>query len=184
MRFSADKSPYKLQIGMVSVAPIAHYLQLSEDGLLIGGGIYDVPGAVLARFREIVTDPRLVGDLEVTLDELRADGFDVMREDGLKTAPRGYPGDHPHVDLLRLEASRGRPARADRRLDVADGRLRCHRRPMAKVSTWCAWLHENIGAELAEALAGGPGAEAPRAPDDTSLRVINTRRRGTPGRRA
>ena len=156
VRFSADKSPYKLQIGMVSVAPIAHYLQLSEDALLIGGGIYDVPGVALARFREIVTDARLVGDLEAALDELRADGFDVMREDGLKTAPRGYPGDHPHVDLLRLKhlAVGRREPIADwmwqpDAFDVIAARWR-------RVSTWRAWLQENIGAEVAAAFAGRP----------------------------
>ena len=56
VRFSADKTPYKLQIGMVTRAPVAHYLQLSASGLLVGGGVYDVPPPALARFREIVDD--------------------------------------------------------------------------------------------------------------------------------
>ena len=52
VRFSADKSPYKLHIGMVTAARPAHYLHLSEEGLLSGGGVYEVPPAALARFRQ------------------------------------------------------------------------------------------------------------------------------------
>lgn len=151
VRFSADKSPYKLQIGMVSQSPIAHYLQLSEDALLVGGGRYDVPPAALARFREIVVDPRLVGDLKSTLDDLAEHGFELMRDDALKTAPRGYPADHPRVDLLRV-----RHLAVGRTEPVADwmwtpGALGTIAAQWRIVSDWCEWLRENLGDEIAQA---------------------------------
>ncbi len=145
VRFSADKTPYKLAIGMVTRAPAAHYLQLSDEGLFIGGGMYEVSAPTLRRFREIVDDNRLVGDLEATLEEVGAHGFELMTDDALKTAPRGFSPDHPRIELLRLK-----------RLTVGV------REPLAEwmwspeayatvrerwrtVSIWCDWMTENLG---------------------------------------
>ncbi|QIG39464.1 DUF2461 domain-containing protein [Microbacterium sp. 4R-513] len=90
VRFSADKTPYKLHIGMVTQVTVAHYLQLSEEGLMVGGGMYDVPPTALARFREAVDDPRSAEDLESLLGEPSSAGFELSRDDALKTSPRGY----------------------------------------------------------------------------------------------
>ncbi|WES64151.1 DUF2461 domain-containing protein [Microbacter sp. GSS18] len=150
VRFSADKSPYKLHIGLVSRSSPAHYLQLSADGLMTGGGLYDVSPGVLARFRAIVDDNRLVGDLEATLDEVRESGFDVMSGDALRTAPRGFTADHPHIGLLRLKrlAVGRREAPADwmwtpQALDEVRERWRT-------VSIWCDWLTDNLGDAIAD----------------------------------
>jgi uncharacterized protein (TIGR02453 family) len=150
VRFSADKTPYKLHIGMVSQARVAHYLQLSEDGLMLGGGMYDVPPAVLARFREAVDDPRTAEDLDALLAELRSAGFELLRDDALKTAPRGYRAGHPRVQLLqlrRLAVGRREPPAdwmwtPDAYDIIADD--------WRTVSTWCAWLTQTLGAELLE----------------------------------
>lgn len=151
VRFSADKTPYKLHIGMVTQARVAHYLQLSEDGLMLGGGVYDVPSPALARFREAVDDPRAAEELDALLAELRSAGFDLMRDDALKTAPRGYRADHPRLPLLQLRrlAIGRREAPADwmwtpDAYDIIADDWRT-------VSTWCAWLTETLGAELFEA---------------------------------
>ena len=78
VRFSADKSPYKLQIGLVTRASAAHYLQLSASGLLIGGGMYQPSPAQLAAFRSLVDDARTAPDLEATFAEVSAGGFEPM----------------------------------------------------------------------------------------------------------
>lgn len=151
VRFSADKTPYKLHIGMVSQATPAHYLQLSDEGLMVGGGIYDVPSPALARFREVVDDPRTAEDLDALLDELGSAGFELLRGDALKTAPRGYRADHPRLELLqlkRLAVGRHEPPAdwmwsPDAYDVIADD--------WRTVSTWCAWLTETLGAELLEA---------------------------------
>src|SRR3989442_15301901 len=56
IRFSPDKSPYKTAQGaFASVAEgTGFYLQLSADGLLIGGGCHTHTPAQLARFRSAV----------------------------------------------------------------------------------------------------------------------------------
>lgn len=148
VRFSADKSPYKLQIGMVTRAPCAHYLQLSEEGMLIGGGRYDVSPAALGRFRAIIDDPRLAGDLEATLDEVRARGLELMSGDALRTAPRGYSADHPRVGLLRLKRlAVGRTEPIDEWMWTPTA-LDEIRDAWHSVSIWCDWLAGNLGPEL------------------------------------
>jgi uncharacterized protein (TIGR02453 family) len=145
VRFSADKTPYKLQIGMVTRNPTAHYLQLSESGLLLGGGAYDVPPAALGRFREIVDSPRLAAELQSVLAQAAASGFEPMADGALRTAPRGYALDHPRIELLRL--TRLAIGRHDDPADwmwtpgafdiISDG--------WRAVSTWCDWLASHLG---------------------------------------
>lgn len=99
VRFSADKSPYKTAIG----ASLAHggYVQLSSDGLGAGCGIYVMAPDQLDRYRRAVAHPR--GGVELTEIVARTTrrGIEVTAHETLKTAPRGYAKDHPHIDLLR-----------------------------------------------------------------------------------
>ena len=102
VRFAKDKSPYKTHQGAyVPTGPATGwYVQLSAQGVLTGAGFYDADPARLAAFRGAVDDdlagPRLAG----LLAALVAEGFEIGG-DRLKTSPRGYPGDHPRIDLLR-----------------------------------------------------------------------------------
>lgn len=144
VRFSADKSPYKLQIGLVTRASAAHYLQLSASGLLIGGGMYQPTPPQLAAFRSLVDDARTAPDLEATLAEVRAAGFELMRDDELRTAPRGFSADHPRIDLLRLRhLAVGRQEQPDDWMWTPDA-LDEIRAAWHAVSVWCDWLHANI----------------------------------------
>jgi uncharacterized protein (TIGR02453 family) len=97
-RFSRDKSPYKLECA-------AHlprgYLSFSADGVLVGTGLYMPSPAHLQRYRAAVDDERTGPELEAIVRDLRAGGYDVGGHESLKTAPRGYPKDHPRVELLR-----------------------------------------------------------------------------------
>ena len=142
VRFSADKSPYKLHIGMVSREPVAHYLHLSEEGLLSGGGVYEVPPAALARFREIVDDEASARSLESVLDGLESSEFGLTTDDSLRSAPRGYPADHPRIELLRLKrlaVGRNDPP-ADWMWRPEAGEI--IRERWRAVSEWCAWLED------------------------------------------
>jgi uncharacterized protein (TIGR02453 family) len=149
VRFSADKSPYKDHIGMVTHGHggAVHYLQLGADGLFAAGGVYDASPAQLARFRAIVDDVRLFGDLEATLEELVGLGFDVIETDALTTAPRGFRVDHPRIRLLRLKR-----LAVQRPLGVEDwmstpAALDRIRQAWRDISIWCAWIAVNVGAE-------------------------------------
>jgi uncharacterized protein (TIGR02453 family) len=104
-RFSPDKTPYKLQI--YATIPRAGggggwYVQLREDGLFAGGGMYMPERAVLTKIRAAIDDNRRGRRLEKIVAGLEADGIRLMEDGGLKTAPRGYSPDHPRIRFLRL----------------------------------------------------------------------------------
>jgi uncharacterized protein (DUF2461 family) len=57
----------------------------------------------LARLREAVADDRIGPELEGIVADIRRKDGEVGAHDELKTAPRGYPADHPRIELLRLK---------------------------------------------------------------------------------
>ena len=99
-RFSPDKSPYKTTIA-------AHndvgYISLSSDALGVGTGLYMPSSDQLARYRAAVADEIRGGQLLDLVEGLRKKHIEVSSHEALKSAPRGYPKDHPRIDLLRLK---------------------------------------------------------------------------------
>jgi uncharacterized protein (TIGR02453 family) len=102
IRFSKDKTPYKTRCYAVGegAGGTHYYVEVSADGLSAGAGYWMMANDQLGRYRAAVDD-------EVTGDELAAAVAEVrgekLRIEGhaLKTAPRGYPRDHPRIELLR-----------------------------------------------------------------------------------
>jgi uncharacterized protein (TIGR02453 family) len=104
VRFSKDKSPYKLHAAaVVEGTNGSHglYVQLSASGLMVGGGAYVLGGDELARLRAAIDDDGAGSELERIVADLRAAGAETGAHETLKTAPRGYPKDHPRIGLLR-----------------------------------------------------------------------------------
>ncbi len=99
VRFSTDKSPYKT----AAAASLEHggYVQLSADGLAAGAGMYLMAPDQLDRYRRAVADDASGRALEKLIARIGRAGITVTGHDTLKTAPRGYPKDHPRIDLLR-----------------------------------------------------------------------------------
>lgn len=101
IRFSADKTPYKTQAG-ASLAGHG-YVQVSADGLAAASGMYVFATDQLARYRRAV-DVDLPGEaLAKIVDEARAAGLTITAASTLSTTPRGYPKDHPRIELLRMK---------------------------------------------------------------------------------
>lgn len=98
VRFSKDKTPYKLNCA-------AHlpggYVSFSADGLFCGSGLYMPSPEQLQRFRAAVDAHTSGSELDAILARLNKAGYEIGAHDVLKTAPKGYPKDHPRVDLLR-----------------------------------------------------------------------------------
>ncbi len=102
VRFAKDKTPYKDHQGaFVAVAPATGwYLELGAPGVRVGAGFYEADGERLARIRTAVAEDRRGGELERLLGALDRRGWE-RRGETLRTAPRGYPADHPRIALLR-----------------------------------------------------------------------------------
>jgi len=99
VRFSADKSPYKTNIA--ATLGSGGYVSLSADGLGAGYGMYWMANDQLERFRAAVDDDKTGREIERIVATAEKAGIEVIAHDTLKTAPKGYPKEHPRIDLLR-----------------------------------------------------------------------------------
>jgi uncharacterized protein (TIGR02453 family) len=102
-RFSKDKSPYKTAAAAVTEGPggTGYYVQVSALGLYAGAGYYMMAPDQLERYRAAVADNRTGSKLAADVDALRKKKYEIAAHDSLKRAPRGYPQDHPRLELLR-----------------------------------------------------------------------------------
>ena len=106
VRFSKDKSPYKTAQGAVfrqDGHDSSRYVEVNATGLWVGGGRYHPETAVLKRIRAAIAE-QPGRELERIRGELEAEGLQYTTNGSLKTAPRGYPRDHPRIDLLRCKS--------------------------------------------------------------------------------
>jgi len=143
VRFSADKSPYKTQAGAMLEG--GGYVQLSAAGLGVGAGYYMIEPRQIAALREAIADDVTGPEIAAIVEALRDGGAEIRARDAVKSAPRGYPKDHPRIELLRLKgliawwqfepaAWMGTPAAEDRIVDA----LRSARPLMT-------WLDTHVG---------------------------------------
>jgi uncharacterized protein (TIGR02453 family) len=145
VRFSADKTPYKTNIAAVANrGGSIFYVSLSTEGLFAGSGYYHMARDQLVRYRQAVDDGKAGPALVKVVTQAGATGLEVGG-DALKTAPRGYPADHPRIELLRhkgIYAGRGfepgawlgTAKAADRVVDV-----------WRATKPLNAWLHKYVG---------------------------------------
>jgi uncharacterized protein (TIGR02453 family) len=101
VRFSADKTPYKTHCGAVIGG--TGYVQLSAEGLAAGAGMWQMGPEQLTRYRAAVASDPAGGELEQVLAVLEKEDITVHGHGALKSAPRGYPADHPRITLLRYK---------------------------------------------------------------------------------
>ena len=99
IRFRANKSPYKTEI--YAILDRGGYVKFSADGLTAGLGYFMMTAAQLERYRRAVDDETGGAQLAGVVERLRAEGLEVGGGQALKGAPRGYPADHPRIELLR-----------------------------------------------------------------------------------
>jgi uncharacterized protein (TIGR02453 family) len=108
LRFARDRSaPYKTRtyglLHGVHGPAAALYAELSVRGLYAGTGYHQLAGDQLERFRAAVRDDAAGAELAELVAAARAGGLDVVGE-VLRTAPRGFPRDHPRMAMLRHKA--------------------------------------------------------------------------------
>lgn len=109
-RFSPDKSPYKTFFS-AAISPYgrkteraAYYLQVDsrreENGLY--GGMYCLDAPMLAKLRRAIVDNSEEFEEIVNNPELQR-LYPGWLGEQLKTAPKGWPKDHPQIEYLRLK---------------------------------------------------------------------------------
>jgi uncharacterized protein (TIGR02453 family) len=101
VRFSSDKSPYKTHIGAVIGG--TGYVQLSAEGLGAGAGMWQMDPEQLTRYRTAVVDDAKGAELEEIVAVIEKADVTVHGHGVLKSAPRGFPADHPRIALLRYK---------------------------------------------------------------------------------
>ena len=101
IRFSADKTPYKTQIGATLAGH--GYVQLSANGLAVASGTYSFTTDQLVRYRRAAALDLPGEALAKVADDARDAGLTITAASTLRTAPRGYPKDHPRIELLRMK---------------------------------------------------------------------------------
>ncbi|MDQ1492945.1 MAG: hypothetical protein QOJ23_5459 [Actinomycetota bacterium] len=99
VRFSRDKTPYKTAIG--ATLERGGYVQFSAQGLAAGSVYYVMMPDQLEQYRRAVDDEKSGLELVGLVATLRKAGTEIAAHDTLKTAPKGYPKDHPRIELLR-----------------------------------------------------------------------------------
>ena len=142
VRFSKDKSPYKTNI---AAELGGYYVQLTAEGLGAGAGMWEMASDQLERYREAVAADRSGATLEAIATKARKAGVEIAGHGELKTAPRGYPKDHPRIELLRykgLIAWRDWPAGAWLGTKRAKDRIEGFFRTAEPMN---AWLAKNVG---------------------------------------
>jgi uncharacterized protein (TIGR02453 family) len=108
VRFSKDKRPYKVNMGAgfspngKLVQEPGYYVHIEPGNKsFVAGGIYMPDKDILSKIRQ---------EIDYNADQLNKilnnkafkklfEGFDDF--DKLKTMPKGYPADHPHIELLK-----------------------------------------------------------------------------------
>ena len=102
VRFAKDKTPYKTHQGafVASGPSTGWYVEISARGTRVGAGFYDAAGPRLTAIRAAMADDRTGAALDELLAAYDGDGWEIGGEQ-LKTAPRGWPADHPRIHLLR-----------------------------------------------------------------------------------
>ena len=102
VRFSKDKSPYKTHQGayVQTAEATGWYVQVSADGLLLGGGCYHMDSPRLKAYRAAVDSPGTGQQLEQIVADLRGGEWEISGE-RVRTAPRGWDREHERIELLR-----------------------------------------------------------------------------------
>ncbi len=147
VRFAKGRPPYKENIGAYgeSEGGAGHYVAFSLTGMYAGSGYYDMAADQLDRFRQAIDADATGADLVARCAAAERQGLQQGSMGALKTAPRGYPKDHPRIELLRrkgLITGREWPLAKWMHTRAVVGRVRDAWVAAADVN---AWLDSHVG---------------------------------------
>ncbi len=107
IRFSKDKSPYKTHYGSYIAkggrksGKAGYYFHVSPDEVFLGGGVYQPEKEALHVIRqEILYQPEKFKSIVSSLEKK---GFSLIEDNKLKTGPKGFDKDSPHIELIKYK---------------------------------------------------------------------------------
>jgi uncharacterized protein (TIGR02453 family) len=158
IRFSPDKSPYKTNTyGVLYGSEIAAqglYASISANGLVAGSGYHMMARDQLERYREGVASDRDGPALEKLVAKVEKGGLELWGE-SVATAPRGYPKDHPRIELLRRKSlSLGSTLKFGRGIGRSEG-LKFVGATWRATAPVTGWLDAHVGASTSPAETRG-----------------------------
>jgi uncharacterized protein (TIGR02453 family) len=110
VRFSKDKSPYKLhaacqfrhELGKDAHTP-GFYVHMSPEEVVFGGGIWMPPNSELTKIRDTIVDnPQEWHRIKTSKTIKKLCGG--ISGDGLKRPPKGYDPEHQHIEDLKRKS--------------------------------------------------------------------------------
>ncbi|MCP4432247.1 MAG: DUF2461 domain-containing protein [Gammaproteobacteria bacterium] len=110
VRFSKDKSPYKLhaacqfrhELGKDAHAP-GFYVHISPQEVVFGGGTWLPPNSELLKIRNTIADSPNEWNRIKSAAKFRK-LFGGVGGDGLKRPPKGFDPEHPHIEDLKRKS--------------------------------------------------------------------------------
>ena len=121
-----------------------YYVDLSLDGLLVAAGLHAPSPDQLDRLRRAIDDDSAARALARAVARARKAALE-LNEPELVRGPRGYPADHPRMDLLRrrrLVVFQRHPLRAWLHRPEAGVRIR---QQLDAATPLVRWLRERVG---------------------------------------
>lgn len=111
IRFSNDKSPYKSHLGAFIVRGgkkngdkfAGYYVHIEPEKSIIAGGAYMPPAPWLSAIREKI-DEEPDEFIKIINSKDFVKYFGKIEGEKLKKAPKGYPSDHPNIELLKFKS--------------------------------------------------------------------------------
>ena len=107
-RFSLDPSPYKTNLGIYfwdgarpKMESTGFYFHLEPPDMMVGGGMYMIPEALLGRYRKAVVDPKRGAEIGKIVAALRAIPGCSVDGAHYKRVPAGFDPGHPNAELLK-----------------------------------------------------------------------------------
>lgn len=111
VRFSKNKDPYKTNFGGHLVAGgrksgesrAGYYIHIEPGSSILAGGAYHPPSSWLKAIRQEI-DYNTKEFKKILNSKRFKEYFGEMEGEQLKTAPKGYPKDHPEIEVLRYKS--------------------------------------------------------------------------------
>ncbi|MCU0357420.1 MAG: DUF2461 domain-containing protein [Cyclobacteriaceae bacterium] len=107
VRFSKDKRPYKINMGAgfspggKMMQEPGYYIHIEPGNCFVASGLYQPDPENLAKVRQEI-DYNADAFLHILKNKSFRKYFDGLDDfDRVKTAPKGYPKDHPQIEVLK-----------------------------------------------------------------------------------